>query len=397
MLRRRWTRFCLLLWIAATATAPAAAADNPFLAAAARAPAVAASSYILMDAASGTVLAERDADTPLPPASLTKLMTTYLAFEALQNGVVALDTLVTISANAWAQNVVGSKMFLEVNTQVSVEDLLRGVIIQSGNDASIALAEYFGGTQSAFAEQMNAKAEQLGLTQSTFANATGLPAAGQVMSARDAAIVARRTILDFPQWYPMYAEQEWTYNGIRQENRNRLLWRFAGADGLKTGYTQAAGYSLVSSARRGERRLIAVVMKTESARARLNESEKLLTYGFNNFRHVQLFDADARWQLPIYKGVKDLVRVRIDGDGMRVVAKGTQVESQIFLQPVVEAPIPAGAAVGRFDAVIGGEVVQSFDIVTDEGVGEAGWFKWIEDAIKVKYLGHRSDGELLLE
>lgn len=376
----------LLLAAAPAVTAPAFAA-----------PKVAASSYVLMDAATGAVLAAENADEPLPPASLTKLMTAYLVFEALKNNEISFETQVPISRNAWASNVVGSKMFLEVNTQASVADLLRGIIIQSGNDACIAVAEYFSGDQQAFAELMNSKAQQMGLTNSHFENPTGLPAPSQQMSARDAAVLARRTIVDFPQWYPLYAETEFTYNGVRQENRNGLLRQFAGADGLKTGYTKAAGYSLVASAERSGRRLIAVVMKTKSPRARVAEAGKLLTYGFNHFKNVRLFGDDDRWRIPVFKGEADFVRVRIDGAGTISVPKSTDIDSAVYLPPTLEAPFAEGAVVGTLSVKADGEESYTLNIIATEAVAEAGVWKWLKDTIKIKYLGHRSDGELLSE
>ena len=265
------------------------------VAATAASPQLDAQSYMLMDAQTGTVLAEKNADIRLPPASLTKIMTTYLVFQALQDGRLSPQQQVTISENAWGSRVVGSKMFVEVGKQVSIADLLRGVIVQSGNDASIALAEALAGDESAFAAIMQETATAMGLRNTSFVNATGLPSPQQYTSARDMAIISRRLILDFPQWYTLYSEPEFTYNGIRQPNRNRLLSEFPGADGIKTGYTKEAGYCLAASVQRRGQRLISVVMKAPSARTRVKESKKLLTYGFNQFHNVTLFTtADTR-------------------------------------------------------------------------------------------------------
>ena len=239
------------------------------LPAAAQTPRIAAESYILMDAETGTVLAEENANLRLPPASLTKIMSTYLYFRAVRDGLLPLSQPVLISENAWGSRVAGSKMFIEVNTQVRVEDLLRGVIVQSGNDAAIALAEAISGDEALFAAEMNRTAAAFGMANSKFQNATGLPAKAHYSSARDIAEISRRTARDFPELYAMYKEREFTYNNIRQENRNGLLDSFAGADGVKTGYTKAAGFCLAASAVRGGRRLVAVVMKAKSgARAR---------------------------------------------------------------------------------------------------------------------------------
>ena len=270
----------LALSLLALVSALPAVAQQPLIIP--RAPDVAASSYILMDAMTGRVLVEHNADTPLPPASLTKIMTSYVAANELENGTISLDDMVHVSVKAWRAE--GSKMFIQEGTQVRLEDILRGIIIQSGNDASIALAEHIAGSEDAFADMMNQHANLLGLSNSHFENASGLPAEGHHMSARDLATLAQAMIERFPSHYSIYSEREFTYNDIRQPNRNTLLFRDSAVDGMKTGHTEEAGYCLVSSAVRDGMRLIAVVMGTASEEARAQETQKLLTYGFRFFK-----------------------------------------------------------------------------------------------------------------
>ena len=246
-------------------------------------PDIESESYILMDADTGAILAEKNPDLPLPPASLTKIMTAYAAFKSIKEKRINWDQQVIVSPRAWAQNVIGSKTFLEVNTSVSIADLLRGVIVQSGNDASIALAEAISGDEAAFAQWLNILAKDVGMTHSHFANSTGLPAPDHLSTARDTAMLIWQTIREFPQYYALYAEKDFTYNNITQNNRNRLLFTYTGADGVKTGYTEEAGYCLAASAQRDGRRFIAVVMKTPSPQARVRASAKLLSFGFNHF------------------------------------------------------------------------------------------------------------------
>lgn len=367
----------------------------PLAAAAAETPLVAAKSYILLDAETGTVLAEDNADERLPPASLTKIMSTYVYFQAIKDGVLSLQQPVAISENAWGSNIAGSKMFIEVNTQVTVEDLLRGVIIQSGNDASIALAEAVAGDERLFAAEMNRMAERLGMTNSRFQNATGLPAKEHYSSARDIAVLSQRTAQDFPDLYPMYAEREFTYNDIRQENRNGLLARFAGTDGLKTGYTRAAGYCLAASALRNGRRLIAVVMKTDSPRVREREAAKLLTYGFNRFRNERLFRSDETRTLPVWGGEAREVQVRPARNGIYTLPRGPRVELQYRPQAQIQAPIEQGQVLGILQVLVDDEIMDAVDVVAVAAVAEGGWWKRLQDQFKVKWLGHGNHGAVL--
>ena len=242
---------------------------------------------ILMDYTTGTILFEKESNVPVPPASLSKLMTSYMVFDALRSGVLTLEDTLTVSEEAWLMG--GSKMFVEVDKQVSVPDLLRGIIVQSGNDACIVLAEGIASSEEGFSQAMNEKALEIGLLNSTFRNSTGWPHVEHKMSAADIALLTRRIIMDFPEYFPMFAEKEFTYNEIRQGNRNPLLYKDIGVDGMKTGHTREAGYGLAATALRNERRLITVVTGLDTASKRASETERLLNYGFRQFNNYELF------------------------------------------------------------------------------------------------------------
>ena len=362
------------------------------------APKVSAESWILMDAETGTVLREVNADLRLPPASLTKIMSTYLYFDAIRDGVLDVDGEVVISRNAWAYNVVGSKMFVEVGATVAVGDLLRGVIVQSGNDASIALAEAIAGDEAAFAEGMNRRMEGWGLRNSRFVNSTGLPAEGHFSSARDIAEMVRRTILDFPELYRIYSEESFEYNGIRQDNRNGLLRKFAGADGVKTGYTKEAGYCLASSAERDGRRLIAVVMRAKSPRVREAESVKLLTYGFNQFETVRLFETGDVRELPVVRGELDSVQARPAEMGVFAVSRGAELSARFT--PAMEelvAPIEVGAVLGTLAVLMDGVVEREVSVVAAQAVAEGGWWRQFTEHVRLNYLGQEHERAMLSE
>ena len=363
------------------------------LPAAAQTPEITAESYILLDAETGSVLAENKSDEQLPPASLAKIMSTYVFFQALQDGVLELMQPIVISENAWASRVTGSKMFIEVNTEVAVQDLLRGVIIQSGNDAAIALAEAVAGDQVLFAEMMNSTAVEIGMKNSQFQNATGLPAKEQYSSARDMALLVRETVHDFPDLYQMYKEKEFTYNNIRQENRNRLLNKFPGTDGVKTGYTKAAGYCLAASAVKDGRRLISVVMKTASPSRREQETIKLLTFGFNNFHNVRLFSRRDEKTLPIWGGAAEQVRVSPAKDGIYTLPR--RREAVLRYEPAVPitAPVEAGAQLGELLVIVDDSVYERVPVLAAEAVAEGNvWQRW-SDYFKINWLGH---GDALL-
>ena len=351
-------------------------------------PTLNASSWILIDANSGEVLAEQNADKRLPPASLTKMMTAYIVEKEIDDGNINDQDLVTISKKAWQTG--GSRMFIREGTQVSVENLLRGVVIQSGNDASVALAEYVAGSESAFAELMNQQAQRLGLQNSQFANATGLPSPGHYSSARDLATLAKHIIQDYPEHYQIYSEKYFTYNGIRQPNRNRLLWRDASVDGLKTGHTEEAGYSLAASAKQGEMRLISVVMNTASEEARAQESQKLLNYGFRFFDTFRLYQRGAVInQSRIWGGAQDQLKVGVSEDIYLTVPKGQRDEmtAQLNLPETLEAPVQAGQQLGTLNVKLGDKVLMEQPLVALQTVEQGGFFKRIWDTILQFFTG----------
>ena len=298
---------------------------------------------ILVDAETGTVLLEKDADQPMPPASMSKLMTAYMVFERLKQGALSLDTVLPVSEKAWRTG--GSKMFVEVNTSVSVKDLLHGVIVQSGNDACVVLAEGLAGTEEAFSAAMTERGREIGLTNSSFKNATGWPAEGHFMSARDLAILTARIVQDFPEYFPYFKEVEFTYNGIRQGNRNPLLYKSLGADGMKTGHTEEAGYGLTGTAIQNGRRLIVVVSGMNSPNARSNEAERLLTYGFNAFGNYKLFSAgDVVERADVWLG--DQARVPLVIADNLTVTLPRASRKDLKVAAVFDSPIPAPIAKG---------------------------------------------------
>ena len=324
-----------LLVLAATA-AQAAEFDTP------------AKQAILVDSQSGAVLFEKNADEPMAPSSMSKIMTVYMLFEALQQGGLSLDDTFPVSEKAWRKG--GSKMFIEVNKDIRVEDLIRGIIVQSGNDASIAVAEGLAGTEESFADQMTRRATEIGLKNSTFRNATGWPDPEHAMTARDLAILADRTIRDFPEFYHYYAEKTFTFSGIKQGNRNPLLYKDVGADGLKTGHTEAGGYGLTASAERNGRRLILVLNGLESAKQRSRESARLMDWGFREFRNVTMFDTGKSVaEADVWLG--DAERVPLIIESALTVTVPRRAEKDLKIAAVLDAPIPApiikGTPIGR--------------------------------------------------
>ncbi|MGI9337687.1 MAG: D-alanyl-D-alanine carboxypeptidase family protein [Gammaproteobacteria bacterium] len=361
-------------------------------------PNVASESYILMDADTGEVLGEKNADLRLPPASLTKIMSAHLVFNALRDGALRMEQEIVISRNAWAANVAGSKTFIEVGEHVSVRDLLYGVIVQSGNDAAIALAEALAGDEAAFAEWMNAEARKLSLDNTRFANSTGLPAKAHYTSARDIANIVRASVREHPKLYQIYAEREFTFNNITQQNRNGLLDSFDGADGVKTGYTKAAGYSLASSAKRNGRRIIAVVMKTKSPSARQQESAKLLNYGFAFFRNRRLFDENKVRDLPVFNGDKESVPARPVASGLMTVPRAEALRAVFHPQNPLLAPVKKGDEVGEIRVMSNdGEVLRVIKVAAEESIAEGGLWRGITDGIKLHLLGHGENKRLLAE
>lgn len=345
------------------------------------APSVAASSYFLMDFDSSRVLAEKDPDKRVAPASLTKIMTVYVVFRELKAGHLALDEKVTISQNAWETG--GSKMFVEVNKQVPVEDLLQGVVIQSGNDASVALAEHVAGSEQTFATMMNEQASRLGMVNSHFENATGLPSPNHYSSAHDLATLARAVIKEFPEYYRWDKQKEFTYNGITQQNRNLLLWRDPSVDGLKTGFTDDAGYCMVASAKREDMRLISVVMGTASAGARSNESQSLLNYGFRFFETHRLYEGNKPLgEARVRKGVTSKVPVGLPED-LYVTAPRkhfNELKAETQIDKGVFAPLNKGDTVGNLNISLAGESILSKPLVALDAVAEGGIFRRLYDA-----------------
>jgi D-alanyl-D-alanine carboxypeptidase (penicillin-binding protein 5/6) len=352
------------------------------------APQVSASSYILMDATSGDVLISEDSHKRLPPASLTKMMTAYIVEHEVAEGRINLYDEVPVSVKAWKTG--GSKMFIKEGTKVVLEDLLKGVIIQSGNDASIALAEYVAGSESAFADIMNQQAKLLGMQNSNFENATGLPSENHYSTAYDLALLAKAIINNYPEQYALYAEKYFTFNGIRQPNRNRLLWRDKSVDGLKTGHTEEAGYCLVASSERDGMRLISVVMGTKSENARAQESQKLLNYGFRYFETHRLYSTGVSLiESPVWLGLADKVQLGLAKDVVITIPRGEkeQLKAELLVDPIVKAPLSVGKKIGQLEVSLKGEVLVSEPLVALEPVPEAGFFKRIWDSIKLFFIG----------
>src|SRR5690554_1865484 len=346
-------------------------------------PQLAASAWILMDADSGRVIVEHNADERLPPASLTKLMTAYLVERELDRGNISLNDMVRVSENAWRTG--GSKMFIEVDTQVAIRDLLYGIIIASGNDASVAVAEHLAGGEAPFADLMNQHATRLGLHNTNFANATGLPHPEQYSSARDMALLSRYIINDYPEHYAVYSEKNFTYNDINQPNRNRLLWRDSSVDGLKTGWTTEAGYGLVASAKRDEMRLISVMMGTSSEEARAQETQKLLSYGFRYYETLKLYDQGAVLNTPrIWGGAENELRVGVDRDVVMTLprARNQELTARLDIGQDLSAQIALGDRVGTLEVRVGDEVVGEQALVALESIEEGGLFKRLFDQVR---------------
>jgi D-alanyl-D-alanine carboxypeptidase (penicillin-binding protein 5/6) len=349
-------------------------------------PTLNATSFFLFDFDSGRVLAEKNPDDHVEPASITKLMTAYLVDKAIADGDVTLDEMVTISEKAWRMK--GSKMFVEVGKQVSVEELLKGLIIQSGNDATVALAEHIAGTESAFAGYMNHQAKLLGMINTNFVNSTGWPDENHYSSARDIAILTQAVIRDFPQSYRLYKEREYTYNEIRQFNRNRLLWRDETVDGVKTGYTQAAGYCLVASAQRDEMRLISVVLGTDSSKTREQSSQSLLNYGFRFYETHRLYRADEILQTAkIWYGEQEQVNVGVGKEIYITIPRGRYRDLNISMEidREISAPVLSAQQLGRVSIKLDDEVILSENIVAMQGINEGSLFVRLKDRIKLMF------------
>ena len=345
-------------------------------------PDVAATSYLLIDAQSQEVIVEHNAHEQKAPASLTKIMTAYLVEQEISSGRISVEDEVAISVKAWRTG--GSKMFVREGTKVKVDDLVRGVIIQSGNDASVALAEHIGGSEAAFANMMNQQAVVLGMHNSNFTNATGLPSEDHYSSAWDLALLTRDLIDRFPQHYGLYSERDFTYNGIEQPNRNKLLWRDKSVDGVKTGFTNKAGYCLVSSAVRGGMRLISVVMGTDSDQARMRESQKLLSYGFRYYETQSLYEANVTLkEHEIYYAASESVSLGVEQAVVVTFPRGyyKDIEVQLSVPEILQAPLEQGQEVGQLELKLYDEVLYSAPLVALEAVPEAGMFGRLGDFI----------------
>lgn len=378
-------RLLALLLLLTFLTAPYALADRPSVPTPAP-PSIGAPSYILMDKDSGHILSARDPDEQREPASLVKLMTAYVVFSEISEGQLDLEEEVQISEQAWRMG--GSRMFVEVGRRVAVEDLLRGMIIQSGNDASVALAEHIAGNEDTFAQLMNQYAEQLGMENTNFTNATGWPDPDQLTTARDIAILARAMIDDFPEFYQFYSEREFTFNDITQRNRNALLWRDDSVDGLKTGHTQRAGYNLASSAERDGMRLISVVMGTDSARDRMQQTQSLFGYGFRFFGTYRLYDHDTALAEPkLWRGANDTIAVGLK-DPLHVTIPRREydnMEATMHLRSTVVAPVSRGDEMGTLEVTIGDAVIAEVPLIALEDGEEGGFFGRIVDDIMLRF------------
>jgi len=351
------------------------------------APTLSARAWLLMDYATGQVLASHEADTRLEPASLTKVMTTYLVADALAQKTLTLQQPVTVSERAWRTQ--GSRSFVPVNKGVSVDELFKGMVIQSGNDASVALAEAIGGTEDAFAGMMNRTAQRMGLKDTNFLNASGYfegPAPTHYSTARDLAKLAAALIRDHPETHQLHATKEYTYNGIRQHNRNRLLWADPTVDGLKTGHSNAAGFCLIATARRGPRRLISVVLGTASEEARARDSLNLLNWGFIGFDAVKLYDkGQAISQLKVFKGVQNVVSAGFAEDFVVSVPRGSadKLSVQLVSQQPLIAPVAAGAVVGTLKLAVAGQPWGEYPVTAQSAVPVAGFLGRLWDDLRL--------------
>jgi D-alanyl-D-alanine carboxypeptidase (penicillin-binding protein 5/6) len=350
-------------------------------------PQLAAKAYLLIDAASGAVLAEHNADMQLPPASLTKMMTAYVLAEEINAGRVHEDDMVKITENSYSQNPLfkgSSLMWIEPGTDVSIADLQRGIIISSGNDSSVAVAEHIAGTETVFAEMMNTNAKRLGMVNTHYVNSHGLPDPAHLTTARDLAILAKAMINDHPKQYAIYKEHEFTYHNIRQYNRNTLLLEDSTVDGLKTGHTKEAGYCLVASAQRNGMRLISVVMGTESTKARKNDTASLFNYGFHFYETKPLFAPMTELAKPrVWKGQVDDVPVGLMQSAALTLPRGKHddVQTTVELNDTLVAPLAAGDAVGTVTVKLNDETVFQQPVVALVAVEEAGFFARLWDSI----------------
>ena len=344
-------------------------------------PQIAGTGHLLIDFESGAVLAENSADQRLEPASLTKIMTAYAVFRELKEGNIKLDDEVLVSKKAWRTP--GSRMFIEVNKKVSLELLLKGMIIQSGNDASVALAEHVAGNEETFAALMNSHAARLGMANTNFVNSTGLPHPDHYTTPRDIALVAAASIREFPEYYQWYAERSLTFNEIKQHNRNKLLWRDETVDGIKTGHTEAAGYCLVASAKRNEMRLITVVMGTKSEQARAKESQTLLNYGFRFYETHRLYGAgDTLKKVRLWKGEKEELALGLDQDLFVTIPRRQykKLDAKMTVESQITAPVEKGQVMGSVTISLQGETIAELSLVSLEKIGSGSIWHNMKDS-----------------
>lgn len=341
---------------------------------------------MLSDYQSGQVLASKNAHERVEPASLTKLMTAYIVFSALKQNRVRLDQVVPVSNRAW--RMIGSRMFIEPNKDVTVDELIRGMIVQSGNDACIALAEIVAGSEEAFVQLMNQEAQRLGMKDTHFMNTTGLPHPDHYTSVHDLTLLAAAIIRDFPEFYPLYSLKEYTYNNITQPNRNRLLWLDPHVDGMKTGWTKTAGYCLITSAKRDKRRLISVIMGTKSAGERSKESQRLLNYGFQFYDTVHLYKkGEVLTSIELWKGSQDEFKAGFDADVYFSIPKGQADNLKAtmeYKQPLI-APVSAGQEVGSVKFTLNDQLVEIYPLVALEEVGEGNFVERAWDSLKLLF------------
>ncbi|RSZ58110.1 D-alanyl-D-alanine carboxypeptidase [Massilia atriviolacea] len=353
-------------------------------------PTIAARSWLLLDATSGQVIASQDPNARIEPASLTKIMTAYLTFAALKEKKLALNQMINVSVRAWKVDASSSKMFIDPATPVSVDDLLHGLMVQSGNDAAVALAEAVAGDESAFVFLMNREAQRMGLKNTRFANPHGLPHPDNFSTAHDLSVLAARVIADYPEYYKIDSVKSFTYNKITQPNRNRLLWLDPTVDGMKTGHTEAAGYCMIASARRpngaSQRRLISVVLGTNSDQARTQESQKLLNWGFQNFDTVKLYAKGQAIQTPeVWKGSANTVKIGFNNDVLVTVPKGVAGKMKPVLErndPLV-APLPLNSKVGTLKMMVDGKPVLELPVMALEEVPQASIFGRAWDSMRL--------------
>nr|VFK54488.1 MAG: D-alanyl-D-alanine carboxypeptidase (penicillin-binding protein 5/6) [Candidatus Kentron sp. TC] len=374
----------LLFFIASFSTSEAAVAPPP----SPSPPSIDAKGYVLLDAYSGAILAQKNADMRVAPASLTKMMTSYVVFAELRAGNIALDEEVLISEKAWRTS--GSRTYVEVDTRVPVQALLNGIIIQSGNDASVALAEHIAGDESAFVQRMNQEAKRLGLEDSHFMNSSGLPMANHYSTARDMALLGATLAKDFPELYKIHAIKSYEYNNIEQYNRNKLLWRDESVDGIKTGYTKAAGYCLVASAQRGDMRLVSVVMGANSTKSRAKATQSLLNYGFRYFKTRKLYDQGVSLAtVRVWKGDTDNTAVGL-AEPLYITAPSEQfgqMNANIEFNTKITAPVAVGDIQGTLRITLGEEetLLDERPIISLQSVSEGNLWQRVLDGIKMYF------------